>query len=166
MHPIAHAFVQEPGHRPAVMELPSDASAMDRVCAAFAAHFEMILKESAYTAAAMRTMTQLPPEIRTRQLDGQRAHGEMWRSLITAAADAGEIDPELDLRATRMLLLGAVNWAVEWWSPHQGSIEDITATIERFVRNALTDSARRKEGSTPTIQPRSGLIPQFAAPPE
>ena len=64
----------------------------------------MVLEESAYTAAAMRTMGH-----RARQLRDHRSHGEMWHNLIVAAAEAGEMDPDLDPRAAKMFLLGAVN---------------------------------------------------------
>lgn len=121
----------------ALAALPPEATAMDRICAAFAAHLESVLKQSAYAAAAIRTMTQLPPDIRERQLHHQRVYGEMWRGLIAAGVEAGEIDPELDPRAARMLLIGAVNWAPEWWNPERGSIEDTMVTVRRLVRNAL-----------------------------
>jgi AcrR family transcriptional regulator len=118
--------------------LPPEATPMDRICAAFGGHLEMVLKESAYTAAAMRTMGQLPADIRERQLRQQRTYGDLWRNLIVAGVEAGEIDPELDSHAARMFLMGAVNWAPDWWNPARGSIEDAVAAIERLVRNALT----------------------------
>ncbi|PKV97239.1 TetR family transcriptional regulator [Amycolatopsis echigonensis] len=118
--------------------LPPEATAMDRICAAYAGHLEMVLKESAYTAAAMRTLGQLPPDIRARQLEHQRETGQLWRDLIQAGVDDGEIDPGLDPRAARMFLLGAVNWATEWWNPERGSLDDILATAQRLIRNALS----------------------------
>ncbi|MFG2657302.1 TetR/AcrR family transcriptional regulator [Streptomyces sp. NPDC048425] len=122
----------------ALAALPPEATAMDRICTAFAAHLDTVLKQSAYAAAAMRTMAQLPSDIRARQLHHQRESGEMWRGLIAAGVEAGEVDPDLDPRAARMFLLGAVNWAPEWWNPERGSIEDTVATVRRLVRNALT----------------------------
>jgi AcrR family transcriptional regulator len=125
--------------------LPPEATALDRICAAFGGHLEMVLKESAYTAAAMRTMGQLPSDIRERQLRQQRAYGELWHDLISAGTESGAIDPDLDPSAARMFLMGAVNWAPEWWKPERGSIEDAVATVELLVRNALSSSAARAE---------------------
>jgi AcrR family transcriptional regulator len=145
--------------------LPQHASAIDRVCAAFAGHLEMVLTESAYTAAAMRTLGQLPPDIRARQLRHQRETGTLWRNLITAAVDSGEVDPGLDPRAARMLLLGAVNWAPEWWDPQRGSIHDVIATVERLVRNALTAPANSGATSpTPSQGSPATLSPTFTSP--
>ncbi|SFW88747.1 TetR/AcrR family transcriptional regulator [Amycolatopsis australiensis] len=145
-------------------ELPPDASALDRICAAFAAHLEMVLTESAYTAAAMRTMGQLPADMRARQLDRQRASGRMWRDLIQTGVEAGEIDPELDPRAARMFLLGAVNWATEWWNPARGSLEEILATAQRLVRNALAGPLATASPGTAAAPP-AALTPVFAPPP-
>lgn len=140
--------------------LPPDATAMDRICAAYAAHLEMVLKESAYTAAAMRTLGQLPPDIRARQLERQRATGQLWRDLIQAGVDDGEIDPGLDPRAARMFLLGAVNWANEWWNPARGGLDEILATAQRLIRNALSgqDTAAPKPAA-------AALSPVFSPPP-
>lgn len=107
--------------RERIAALPADASALDRICAAFGGHLEMVLTESAYTAGAMRTMEQLPPAIRERQLQEQRARGNLWRELIMAAAEAGGRPGPRPPRA-RMFLMGAVNWAPEWWNPARGSI--------------------------------------------
>jgi AcrR family transcriptional regulator len=143
--------------------LPAEASALDRICAAFGAHLEMVLKESAYTAAAMRTVGQLPADIRERQLRQQRNYGELWRGLVADAVEAGELDPGLDPRAARMLLMGAVNWAPEWWNPTLGSLEETVATAERLVRNALT-AADRPAGPTRLPTEASDLAPRFTPP--
>lgn len=146
--------------------VPAQASTIDRLCAAYGAHLEMVLKESAYTAAAMRTVGQLPVDIRERQLRQQRTYGELWRGLIAAAVEAGELDPGLDPRAARMLLMGAVNWAPEWWNPTLGSLEETVATAERLVRNALTVGTVDDRDAGGTGQPAGppNLAPHFAPP--
>ncbi len=118
--------------------LPATASNMDRICASAGAHLEMVLREAAYAAAAVRSVAQIPAEVRQRQLTGQREYGALWRSLLADAAATGELDPGLDPHGARMLLIGALNWAPDWWDPARGSVEDIVATAERLVRNALT----------------------------
>ncbi|MCG3753977.1 TetR/AcrR family transcriptional regulator [Amycolatopsis sp. Poz14] len=145
--------------RTRLAELPTDATAMDRICAAFAAHLEMVLKESSYTAAAMHTLGRLPEDIRARQLDNQRETGQLWRDLIQAGVEAGEVDSDLDPRATRMFLFGAVNWATEWWDPDRGSLDETIETFKHLTRNAL--SGPRAAPSAP-----STLAPVFSAPPD
>ena len=52
--------------------------------------------------------------------------------------DAGELRPELEPRAARMLVLGALNWAAEWWNPRRGSLEQVIRTAKVIVRNGLS----------------------------
>lgn len=73
---------------------------------------------SAYTAAAMWTLAQLPADMRERRLQDHRHYDELWRSLIMSAKEAGELDPDLDPHAARTLLMGAVNWARSGGTQH------------------------------------------------
>lgn len=117
--------------------LPDDASRMDRILAAVGAHLEAVLRDSAYAAAAIRNAAQLPAAIREVQLLDERRYGAVWRGLIDDAVAAGEIDPDLDPRSARMLIIGALNWAPEWWSPERGSVAQTVATAKRLVRRGL-----------------------------
>ena len=119
-------------------ELPPGASGVDRILAAVGAHLEVVLQDSRYAAAAIRNGGQLPPAIREVQLHDQRRYGDLWRTLIDAATAAGEINPGLDLRAARMLIIGALNWAPEWWDPARGALADTVTTAQLMVRRALT----------------------------
>jgi AcrR family transcriptional regulator len=120
--------------------LPATATPLDRVCAAAGAHLETVLQEAEYASAAVRSIGQIPPEVRERQLTDQREYGALWRSLLADAVASGEADPALDMRGARMLVIGALNWAPDWWDPARGSVADLVATTERFVRNALTSA--------------------------
>lgn len=91
--------------------LPESATNMDRICASAGAHLEMVLKEAAYASAAVRSVAQIPAEVRQRQLTGQREYGALSRSLRADAVAGGEVDPLLDSHGARMLLIGALNWA-------------------------------------------------------
>jgi TetR/AcrR family transcriptional regulator, cholesterol catabolism regulator len=119
-------------------ELPANIPAMDRICAAAGAHLEMVLQESEYSSAAMRNVGQIPAQLREKQLREQREYGMLWHGLLSEAAAMGELDPKLDPSGARMLLLGALNWAPEWWDTNLGTLEQIVSTAERLVRNGLT----------------------------
>lgn len=121
-----------------VAALPPGATGLDRICVAVGAHLEMVLRLSDYCAAAIRNGPQLPSELRERQLIRQREYGDIWRKLIDEAAAAGEIHPDLDTRAARMLVLGGLNWATEWWSPNKGaSLRKVIETAQLIARNGL-----------------------------
>jgi hypothetical protein len=46
--------------------------------------------------------------------------------------------------AARMMVLGALNWAAEWWNPRRGSLDTVVRTAQSLVRNGL---AHQHEGS-------------------
>lgn len=127
-------------HVIAVLEdLPTDVSALDRLLAAVEAHLRHELEISDYTTAAIRNAGQVPPGIRKRQLLEEQRYGEVWRRLINDTARSGQLRADLDLYTAQMLVLGALNWAVEWWDPRRGSMETVVANAQSFVRHGLAE---------------------------
>jgi len=117
--------------------LPAEATGLDRICAAVGAHLEVVLRLSDYSSAAIRNGPQLPTDLRERQLAEQRKYGDVWRELIDQARAAGEIHPDLDPRAARMLIIGGLNWATEWWNPNRGSLRTVINTAQLLTRQGL-----------------------------
>ena len=116
----AAAFVEE-----RLAAVPEGASALDRLRAAIEGHVLMVLEIGDYTSANIRIFGQLPADIRHRHLAQQRAYGDLWRSLLEEARAAGELRPDLDLSVLRMLILGALNWTVEWHRPGMLSATEV-----------------------------------------
>jgi AcrR family transcriptional regulator len=114
-----------------------DLSPMDRVLLAVEAHLRHELEISDYTTASIRNAGQLPEKIRKRQVAEEARYGEVWRKLFKDAAAAGEIDAELDPYIARMLVMGSLNWAVEWWNPKRGNLDKVVSMAQRMVRNGL-----------------------------
>jgi AcrR family transcriptional regulator len=120
--------------------LPSDATPMDRIMKAVEAHLRNVLELSDYTKAAIRNAGQLPDKIRNRQLVEETKYGALWRRLINEAAAAGELRSDLEPRIARMLIVGALNWAAEWWDPKRGSLDTVVRTAQSMVRHGLSGS--------------------------
>jgi TetR/AcrR family transcriptional regulator, cholesterol catabolism regulator len=62
--------------------------------------------------------------------------------LISNALSDGQIREDLDLPVALALLLGALNWAVEWWDPRRSSVESMVANAQVFARHSLSPVAR------------------------
>jgi TetR/AcrR family transcriptional regulator, cholesterol catabolism regulator len=122
--------------------LPADVSALDRLLAAVEAHLRHELEISDYTTAAIRNAGQVPPSIRKRQILEEQRYGEVWRRLINDLARAGELRADLDLYIAQMLVLGALNWAVEWWDPRRSALETVVANAQSFVRHGLAETSK------------------------
>ena len=121
----------------ALTALPDEASPLDRLVAAVEAHLRHALEISDYTTASIRNAGQVPPSIRKRQILEEERYGAVWRRLINELARGGRLRPELDLYIAQMLILGALNWTVEWWGPRRGSLEAVVANAQSFIRHAI-----------------------------
>jgi TetR/AcrR family transcriptional regulator, cholesterol catabolism regulator len=121
--------------------LPPMTAAMDRIEAAVEAHLRCELEISDYTTAAIRNAGQIPEEIRARYAMEASRYGDLWRKLFQDAKRDGELRPELDPRAARMLVLGALNWAAEWWNPRRESLDQVIRAAKSIVRGGLSAGA-------------------------
>ncbi|TQC45200.1 TetR/AcrR family transcriptional regulator [Rhodococcus sp. WS4] len=113
----------------------------ERLRAAIKAHTESVLERTDYARALMRMTSQIPEPIRERHNRYSRDYGEYWGSLFEAARDAGEVRVDLDLTVARLLVIGAMNWTIEWpgslWSP-----EAIAATLSKILFEGINPPAR------------------------
>ena len=119
--------------------LPPDASATDRLMAAVEAHLRQMLEMSDYSNAAIRNAGQVPPSIRKRQIREENLYGELWRRLFNDINRSGDLRAELDPYIAQMLMLGALNWALEWWDPHRTSLDTLVTNAQSFVRHSLLE---------------------------
>jgi len=119
--------------------MPAKASAMDRLLAAVEAHLRHALEISDYTTASIRNAGQVPDAIRKRQILEEERYGEIWRKLINELARSGALRAELDPYIAQMLVLGALNWTVEWWDSRRGSVAAVVADAQTLVRHGLTE---------------------------
>jgi AcrR family transcriptional regulator len=121
----------------ALSELPDGTPPLERLLAAAEAHLRHALEISDYTTASIRNAGQVPLSIRKRQILEEERYGEVWRRLINELAREGRLRAELDLYIAQMLVLGALNWAVEWWNPRRGSVEAVVANAQSFIRHGI-----------------------------
>jgi TetR/AcrR family transcriptional regulator, cholesterol catabolism regulator len=141
---LHHAIEEIHQHvRHAVDALGDSARPADRLRTAIDAHTESVIERTDYAKALLRITSQVPDPIRTRHNRYARAYGEYWAKLFEEARDAGEIRVDLDLTLARLLIVGAMNWTVEWpaslWSP-----EAIAGTLNRLVFEGMNPPRRGK----------------------
>lgn len=125
--------------------LPVGTPALDRLMAAVEAHLRHALEISDYTTASIRNAGQVPDTIRKRQIREEERYGEIWRGLINALARDGGLRADLDLYIAQMLVLGALNWTVEWWDSRRGSVDAVVANAQSLVRHGLSPAAAQRK---------------------
>lgn len=124
--------------RQRVAALPPGAPALDRLRAAIEGHLVAVLEIGPYTTANIRMFGMIPDELRTAHLADHRAYGAFWRQLLEDASAAGELRPDVNLSVARMLILGALNWAPEWYRPGAAqSAEEVAAEATRMICDGL-----------------------------
>jgi AcrR family transcriptional regulator len=109
----------------------------DRIAAAVETHLRHELEISDYAKAIIRNANQLPEQVSRRALAEVAAYNEIWRSLITDLDAAGQVRADVDPAVARMIVLGALNWAAEWWNPERGPLDEVIATTQSMVLHAL-----------------------------
>jgi len=122
--------------------VPPQAGALGRLRAAVKTHLLMIVQQEDIASATIKLIWQVPQPIRERVLGRQRAYGALWRKLLADARDAGEIRRDLDLSVVRMSIMGALNWAADWYKPGKMTPEAIAADIVAMTLEGLRGPRR------------------------
>lgn len=123
--------------REALEALPPGANPAVRISAAVEAHLRNELELSDYSKAIIRNGNQLPEQVAARAKAEVAAYNDIWRTLLAELRDAGMLRDDLDAGVARMIVLGALNWAAEWWDPERGDLETIISTTQSMVLHAL-----------------------------
>ena len=118
-------------------ELPADASFLRKLEVMIETHLTFVLLQGDIASASIQLIWQIPQEVRERTLTVQRAYGATWRQVLEAARDAGEIRPDVNLSAIRMSILGALNWAADWYHPTGAPPKQIARDIVLMVLHGL-----------------------------
>lgn len=95
--------------------LPQASSCRQRIETAFTVYLESILKDDNYVRADHRIASQVSPKVRSRAIGISRQINTTWRKLLEAAVAAGEVRSDIDMTMLRMLMIGSMNWSVEWF---------------------------------------------------
>jgi AcrR family transcriptional regulator len=134
--------------RGALDALPPQTSPVERILAAVEAHLRHELELSDYASASIRNAGQIPDRLRTRQLKEDAAYGRIWRGLFDDARTHGQLRSDLDARLAQLLVIGALNWSVEWFDPRRSSVDTIVSNAQALVRNGLSPVRKSNSGLT------------------
>ena len=118
-------------------QLPARATPLHRLRAAIETHLLSVVAQEHYTSATIKLIWQVPPEIRERQLTTQRAYGAVWRKLIADARRARQIRADLDPSVVRMGILGALNWAADWFRAEKLPAQRVAGDLATLMIEGL-----------------------------
>jgi len=117
--------------------LPATATPLQRLEAMIETHLTFVLLQGDISSATIQLIWQIPIEIRERTLAVQRTYGALWRQVLEEARVAGAIRSDVNLSAIRMSILGALNWAADWYRPTGATPKRISRDIVTMVLHGL-----------------------------
>jgi len=121
----------------AITSVPPDRPYLDRIAAACRAHVRIQVAMADFAGAVSRNAAHASGPLHDElHLESDRYH-DVWRSLISEAIAQGELRPELDASAARMLAIGALNWITEWF-PADGDVDMLAEQAVLLVTHGLT----------------------------
>lgn len=120
----------------AVLADVADAPADDRLRRLIRAHFDVLLgPDSDFIPVMLYEWRSLDAGQRAAIARLQRAYEGAWRETIDALHAAGRIGG--DARTARLMMLGALNWSVQWYRPQGGAtLDELTdRVLQLFVHD-------------------------------
>lgn len=116
-----------------VARLPPNSTARHKIGAAIVGHLRGLLEHGDFTSASIRTYGQLPAELKRSNQARRTGYSRFWDELLAEAASRGELRKGVDLHVARLVILGAVNWTVEWFDPKRSSVEQVAKEIAFLI---------------------------------
>lgn len=125
----------------AVLALGENVSHRQRIECAMKAHLELLLMKSEYYAPASRVHVHAPEPLVSRHREFRHQYGRLWDSFLRDAQRAGELRKEIKIVPLRMLILGALNWTLEWFDTDNYPIDQFVRQVSMVVFDGVSSDA-------------------------
>ncbi len=90
-----------------------------RIATAIWTHMDYVFKASEFTSANIRSYGMLPSHFRERHREIRHQYGRLWDRVLREAQDDDAIRSDIRIVPLRQVMLGALNWTVEWFDPNK-----------------------------------------------
>lgn len=115
-----------------------------KIAAAIETHLAYLFRSSEFTSANIRIYGQLPKDVRARHWPVRHEYARLWDSILEEAQKAGCIRSDIKIVPLRQVMLGALNWTVEWFDPDRTGLEDdyslqeLTEMLQKVLLGGLS----------------------------
>lgn len=107
----------------AVQKFDSPCDHHTRIATAIWTHLDFLFKASEFTSANIRSYGMLPNHFRERHRGIRHDYGRLWDMILREAQQDGAIRSDIKIVPLRQVMLGALNWTVEWFDPNKAGVE-------------------------------------------
>ncbi|MPZ35018.1 MAG: TetR family transcriptional regulator [Rhodospirillales bacterium] len=120
----------------AIAKAGPDCSPLERFRAALSAHFKYTLRR--HFSSRMKEIRRLPKRLRDHHMKQEREYAAVFAGLLKEAQRKGLLRPGFDLPVVRMLAIGALTWAAEWYDPAGAkSPDDVADELMRVLTGGI-----------------------------
>ncbi|MGQ7937621.1 TetR/AcrR family transcriptional regulator [Paraburkholderia sp. D1E] len=105
--------------------LSPDATAEDRFKAALIGQMSALVKFGDYALAHGRLLTQLPDNVRERQVKRRERHQQLWSGVFDDLRAEGFLREDVDIALCRVFVLGCINSVQTWFNPKKGTLDKV-----------------------------------------
>jgi hypothetical protein len=102
----------------------------------------------------------LPNHFREKHRGIRHEYGKLWDRILREAQDDGAIRSDIKIVPLRQVMLGALNWTVEWFDPNKAGVQGYLSLPEfsSMLINLLLEGICNREAAPSTGQgsPESG----------
>lgn len=141
--------------RHAVDNLPPETPFREKLALALRTHLTLLHTQGDYTAANVRLFPEAPAHVVERHMSLRRSYGLYWQEMLREGQAEGLVAGSLDVKLAQMLLLGALNWSVQWYKPALYELETIAASGISLLLDGLLSAdgvaASDKPGDTESV---------------
>lgn len=127
--------------------LPATASWREKIAAGIEGHLYGMLHYGDFTSANIRIYGLIPLSAKKQHRVVRRAYADYWDRLFAAAREAGELRTDTSLAVTRLFVIGALNWTVEWYNPKRGAFGEFVAQITRIIFDGILQAHPASQAS-------------------
>ncbi len=121
--------------------LATDSKSLDpqeTLLAHIEAHLIALFEHGPYTAANVVVFPVAPEAVKSAVVPVRDQYEQRWDTLLQSLATSGLLDPNLDVRMARRILLGSINSTIEWFTPKQYSRKKKDAQSVNDLANVMT----------------------------
>ena len=120
----------------AIAEAGADSSPLVRLRAALGAHLKYTLRH--HFSSRLKSIRRLPKRLRDHHMQQEREYAAIFADLLAEAERAGLLQKGPDLSVVRMLAMGALTWAAEWYDPEGPmTADDIADELMRVLTKGI-----------------------------
>ena len=123
--------------RKTIEGLPAGVSANETIRAGILAHLRAMFEFSDYTTANVRIYGQVPEPVRSANLNARHSYEALWDGILQGVADQNGVRESVDLKAFRLMLIGALNATIEWFDAERSNLDDLSDSYAEIMLHGL-----------------------------